>query len=159
MQLYKVGKSWEQLPKLEEAARKLQHAKNLRRKQRIKREADALRAAMQEAEKAALAAAAGGDEEQQQEAADVAAAAAAAAAVAEVEVNRIAEEGVAEQAADDGDDVMTITGEIDLDAALLLRRHAAERSGMMIDLTKDAADAEVEAALVELDKVRLTTRS
>lgn len=60
--------------------------------------------------------------------------------------------GAAAPAEDDYGD-LEMTGELDLDTALLQRRYAAERAGMFIDLTRDAPDVELEQALEELNKV------
>jgi hypothetical protein len=121
-QVYKVAKAWEGLPSAEQIAQLSDRLRLQRHKRRVREEAAAAGAP------APPPAAEAGSS-------DTAALAPPAAAAAD--------EGVE---GDDDDAVVEVTAELEAEQVLRLRRDAAARAGMLIDLSRDAPEDELEAA-------------
>jgi hypothetical protein len=122
-QVYKVAKAWEGLPSAEQLAQLSDRLRLQRQKRRVREEAAAAGAPVPPP---STAAAGSGD-----------------AAAFPLELAAAAAE------ADDDDDdaaVVEVTAELGAEQVLRLRREAAARAGMLIDLSKDAPEDELEAA-------------
>lgn len=124
MQVYKVAKAWEGLPSAEQLAQFSERLRLQRHKRRVREEAAAAGAPVPPP----AAAAGSGD----------------AAALALELAAAVGDE--ADDDDDDDDAVVEVTAELGAEQVLRLRRDAAARAGMLIDLSKDAPEDELEAA-------------
>jgi sugar phosphate isomerase/epimerase len=148
LQVYKTAKSWEGLPNSDQLANLQDRMRLIRQKRRVREAAAAAGVPLPGA--AAAAADTAGPSSAAPLVATKQAAAAAAATTAE------ADAGPAEDAEEEGDDVHVV-GELSGDALLQLKRQAAARAGLLIDLSLDADvtdENELEAANMDLLKVR-----
>jgi hypothetical protein len=125
VQVYKVAKAWEGLPSAEQLAQLSERLRLQRHKRRVREEAAAAGAPVPPP----AAAAGSGD-----------------AAALALELAAAVGDEADDDDDDDDDAVVEVTAELGAEQVLRLRRDAAARAGMLIDLSKDAPEDELEAA-------------
>jgi hypothetical protein len=116
LQVYKVAKAWEGLPTAEQLAQLSERLRLQRHKRRVREEAAAAGAPVPDAAPPPAAAAA----------------------------NDAVDGDVGGE--DDDIEVVEVTAELGAEQVLRLRREAAARAGMLIDLSREAPEDELEAA-------------
>jgi hypothetical protein len=117
LQVYKVAKVWEGLPTAEQLAQLSERLRLQRHKRRVREEAAAAGAPVPDAAPPAAAAAAAND-------------------AVDGDIG----------GEDDDIEVVEVTAELGAEQVLRLRREAAARAGMLIDLSREAPEDELEAA-------------
>eukprot|EP00879_Flechtneria_rotunda_P009637 GHRR01010084.1.p1 GENE.GHRR01010084.1~~GHRR01010084.1.p1 ORF type:complete len:1075 (+),score=467.79 GHRR01010084.1:930-4154(+) len=139
--VYKVAKSWEGLPSSEHVAALAEKLRLHRHKQRIRMKAAEAGALPTPTDALAVAAAAAGPFT------------AAAYGVATADTTNVA---IAAALSDGEEDAVEVQADFDLNDMLKLRREAAARAGMMIDLAAEAPESELEAVAQALDAAEVT---